>query len=368
LISAIISILEFILALGLLLFFHEFGHFIASRLLKIEVEEFGFGFPPRAISLFKLGGTLFTLNWIPFGAFVKPKGENDPECPGGLAAASPWTRLAVLFAGPLMNILVGIVLYSFIFMQVGRPNPEIVQVLDVAPKSPAYEAGLRPGDIIKKINEKEINSTQSLSEEIQANLGEKTEITYSRENKIGKLTLIPRINPPEGEGAIGIVMGNQYEPISWFEAIPNALSFTYLQTVQFIEMPIRLIQGTVPAEQARVVGPVGIYQFYDQARQMDAEATTSPLNLPAVNALGFLAIISVALGLTNLLPFPALDGGRILMTLPEIILRKRIPTRYENMLNLIGFAALILLMTVVTFQDVSNLVISTPTPTVIPLP
>ncbi len=99
--------IQFVIVLGLLLFFHEFGHFIVARLFKIEVEEFGVGLPPRLVKLFKWHGTDFTLNWIPFGAFVRPKGENDPNVKGGMAAASPWVRLAVLLGGPTMNILIG---------------------------------------------------------------------------------------------------------------------------------------------------------------------------------------------------------------------------------------------------------------------
>src|SRR4030043_1422295 len=104
-------IVEFIFALGALIFIHEFGHFIACKLLKIEVEEFGFGYPPRALKLFTLGGTKFTLNWIPFGGFVRPKGENDPSIAGGMAAASPWKRIAVLLAGPTMNLLTAVILF-----------------------------------------------------------------------------------------------------------------------------------------------------------------------------------------------------------------------------------------------------------------
>ncbi len=104
-ITSLLRILEFILALGLLIFLHELGHYIASKLFKIEVEEFGFGFPPRAVKLFQFRETEFTLNWIPFGAFVRPKGENDPEVPGGMAAAKPLVRFAVLLGGPLMNLL-----------------------------------------------------------------------------------------------------------------------------------------------------------------------------------------------------------------------------------------------------------------------
>ncbi len=120
--STLVRILEFVVAFGLLVFLHELGHYLMSKVFNIEVEEFGFGFPPRLVKLFQFRETEFTLNWIPFGAFVRPKGENDPTVPGGLAAASPWARLAVLFGGPAMNLITGIFLFSLVFTQVGAPE------------------------------------------------------------------------------------------------------------------------------------------------------------------------------------------------------------------------------------------------------
>src|SRR4030066_1098752 len=112
-------VIEFVIALAMMIFLHEFGHFIACKLLKIEVEEFGFGLPPRAVKLFELGGTKFTLNWLPFGGFVRPKGENDPTIAGGMAAASPWKRIAVLLAGPNMNLLTAGILFIAISSVIG---------------------------------------------------------------------------------------------------------------------------------------------------------------------------------------------------------------------------------------------------------
>src|SRR4030042_2361205 len=133
-------IIEFIIALGALIFIHEFGHFIVCKLLKIEVEEFGFGIPPRALTLFERGGTKFTLNWLPLGGFVRPKGENDPTIPGSFAAANPWKRVAVFLAGPTMNLLTAIILFITIYGIIGYlPDRNRVQLVDLAPKSPAAE-------------------------------------------------------------------------------------------------------------------------------------------------------------------------------------------------------------------------------------
>jgi regulator of sigma E protease len=352
--SFLITLVQFIVVLGLLLFFHEFGHFIVARLFKIEVEEFGFGFPPRLVRLFKLGNTEFTLNWIPFGAFVRPKGENDPEVAGGMAAASPWTRLAVLLGGPAMNILVGLVLFAFMFMRIGSPITNQVQVVDVSPASPAAQAGLQAGDLLVAVNGQKVDSTDALRNGIQAYLGKEITLDLTRKGQPKQVKLTPRANPPEGQGPLGIVMGNPYRQVSLAEAIPAAGLTAYEQAAQLVTLPVKLIEGQVNPQQGRVVGPIGMFDIYSQAVKMDSTATSNPVQQPPVNVLYFIGTISVALGLTNLLPIPALDGGRIIFVLPELILRRRVPARYENLVHLIGFAALLLLMGYITIQDFTH--------------
>src|SRR6187431_38327 len=140
--QTLLTWLVFILAFGGMVLIHEFGHFIAARLCNIEVEEFGIGLPtPGAITLFTCQGTRFTLNWLPLGGFVRPKGENDPNIPGGLASASPWKRLIVLFAGPVMNLLAAVLIYSIIFSRVGVPDTSRILVSSVSSNSPAAQAG-----------------------------------------------------------------------------------------------------------------------------------------------------------------------------------------------------------------------------------
>src|SRR5512147_1968119 len=158
-----LNILIFILVFGGMVIVHELGHFIAARLCKIEVEEFGVGLPtPGAITLFTWQGTRFTLNWLPFGGFVRPKGENDPNVPGGLAAASPWKRLVVLFASPLMNLLTAILIYSIIFTRVGVPDTNRVLVASVTEGSPAAAAGFKADDIFVSGNGQPIHNYDEL--------------------------------------------------------------------------------------------------------------------------------------------------------------------------------------------------------------
>jgi regulator of sigma E protease len=357
--STLLRILEFVIAFGLLVFVHEFGHYIMSKLFGVEVEEFGFGFPPRLVRLFKFRETEFTLNWIPFGAFVRPKGENDPSVPGGLAAANPWARLAVLFGGSLMNLIVGILLFSLLFARVGAPDTTRVLIVGVNDGSPAAAAGFKMDDIVASVNGEPINSTEELSSVVRANLGKELQINLLRGTETVTVSAVPREKPPEGQGALGITMSNPVRQINWLQAIPYAGRMTFEQGRQLLALPGQLLAGKVSAEETRFVGPKGIYDIYQAARERDAEdASTTPAEGPiGLNTLGLLATLSVALGFTNLLPIPALDGGRILFVLPEILFRRRIPAQYENMIHLVGFALLIILMIYVTTQDFINPVV-----------
>jgi regulator of sigma E protease len=346
-VSFVVSIFEFVLALVALILVHEFGHFLVSRLLHVEVEEFGIGFPPRITKLFRAWGTDFTLNALPLGGFVRPKGENDPSIEGGLAAASPWVRLAVLFAGPFMNLLVGVILFAIIFSRTGIPDQTRVQVIDVAQGSPAAAAGLKAGDFIIRINNQQINSTTLLQQAIAASLDKPTALYYERNGQVTQVTLTPRSKPPQGQGAIGIVMGNPTVAVNPLQAIPAGTQAVYSFGRALLALPVQMIRGTALPDSVRFVGFKGMFDIYEQARTSEP----TPGTPAGVNLLFFFANITISLGLINLVPFPALDGGRILFTLPEIILRRRIPTQYENLINLVGFGLLILLMLYVNLQD-----------------
>src|SRR5512138_1303681 len=169
--ETVLTWIVFILAFGGMVLIHEFGHFIVARLCGIEVEEFGIGLPtPGALTMFTWKGTRFTLNWLPLGGFVRPKGENDPNVPGGLAAANPWKRLAVLFAGPLMNLLAAVVIYSIIFNRVGVPDATRVLIASVTPESSAAAAGFKDGDILVSGNGQQITSYEQLRTIIDSNV------------------------------------------------------------------------------------------------------------------------------------------------------------------------------------------------------
>ena len=355
-INTFISILEFILIFGVMIFLHELGHFVTAKIFKIKVEEFGFGYPPKMLKIFTWKGTEFTLNWIPFGGFVRVSGENSLDEPNGFLAANPWKRLVFLGGGSFMNIMIGILLFSLVFVQVGAADTSRVQIVGISPGSPAEAAGILAGDIIYSIDSEPVESMEELSGIVLQNLGNELNLAVYRNKELISIDIIPRIEYPEGEGAMGITMSYPVKAINWFEALPYAVQMTVEQTKQLVLMPAQLIKGQIAPEEARLVGPKGIYDMFSQAKEMDQEiAESSPQDTTnGLNTLYLLAILSVAIGLTNLLPIPALDGGRILFLIPEILFKKRVPPEYENLIHLIGFSAMIILLFYVTFQDIFN--------------
>ena len=353
-----LTILEFILFFGALVFLHELGHFIMARLNKIDVEEFGFGYPPRLAKLFTRKGTVFTLNWIPFGGFVRMKGETgDTLEAGSFAAANPWRRFAVLMNGPIMNLLTGLIILAIIFSRTGTPNVNKVEIAAIAANSPASAADLRPNDLIKAINGVEITSLNQVSQVVSSNLDKQLELTIQRGDQILSVSLTPRANPPAGQGALGVVIANPLQSTNFVQALPAAAQSTLDQGKQLILLPYQLIKGQISPEQSRLVSVVGIYDIFSQVKTEDqAQAATNPQNA-GLNILYFLAIISIALGYTNLLPIPALDGGHILFLLPEMFLRKKVKPELENAVHLVGFALLMVLMVVLIVNDIVNPVV-----------
>ena len=348
--SILIQIVQLAVGIAALIIIHEFGHFAAARLFKIPVEEFGLGFPPRVATLFTAGGTKFTLNLLPIGGFVRPKGENDPNIPDGLAAANPWKRLGVLIAGPFSNLLVGVLLYAMIINRLGAPIPDQVQVVEVVPGSPAELAGLLPGDLIVQVNETEIDGTESIHSAIYDNLGLATQITYSRDGEVATVSLVPRTEPPEGEGAIGIVMSNPTQPVSVIAALPAGVGAVYQHSETLLTFPVKILQGEMDASEGRLLGFKGMFDVYQAVQETEATQ-----KIPSgVNVLGFFATLTISFGVLNLLPIPALDGGRIMFTLPEIILGRRVPPKYENAIHLVSLALLLMLLLFVNLQDFLN--------------
>jgi regulator of sigma E protease len=341
------DILLFVLVAGGLIFGHELGHFLMARLRGVRVEEFGFGFPPRLAKLGVLGGTKITLNWIPFGGFVRPAGEDDPTVPDGLAASSKTTRALVLVAGPAMNLLLGFLAFTAAF-KFAAPDLERVQITGVLPGSPAEASGILPGDIVLSVENQPVTSFESMQQAIGERLGATVHIALQRDGETIVVEIVPRLTPPEGEGPIGVLLGNPTRAVGLVEAVNLGGQSTVYQLVETVRLPSRIIRGQVPPEEARVSGLKGIYDILAWASDVDASTRRPFLTLQ------FIGVISVGLAIANLLPIPALDGGRLVFVAYEAVFRRRISPRYEGLAHAIGFTVLLALMVYVTFQDFAN--------------
>lgn len=344
------TLLIFIGAIVLLIIIHELGHFLAAKLFGVEVEEFGIGFPPRAVKLFTWRETLFSLNWIPLGGFVRPKGENDPNIEGGLAAANPWVRIAVFAAGPIANIITAILLYSLIFARAGMPDPSRTYIAEVSSGSPAAEAGLMPGDVIVSVAGVPVESAEILQDTIADNIGLPMEMVVDRDGELLTFEVEPRTDPPPGQGPVGFSYTHPRIPTPAGQSVTMGAQMTFMQIEELVLLPSRVIGGEVAAEDARLVGFPTMGRMFSMAREAEAES-----GMPAgTNTFAFFAYISISLGVINLMPIPAVDGGRILFALPEIIFRRRIPTNVENVVNAVSFLLLLLLLIYVNVQDIVN--------------
>lgn len=346
--AILITLVSFLVTIVVLILAHELGHFITAKAFRVSVIEFGLGFPPRLVGI-KRGETLYSLNLIPLGGFVKLAGEEDPSVPGGLASRSIKARFLVLSAGSLMNLLLPILLFSIAFMVPHQIVSGRVVVEEVVPASPAAKAGLRAGDTLIEINGTPLNNSGDVTRAIQLNLGK--EMTFLVQHSDGTredIRLIPRWRPPQGQGAVGIaVMTTNATLVSeqypFWRAIPLGATSSIETFILFKNGIVSMIIGTAPVELA---GPVGIAQITGEV----ARAGISPL-------LEFAAFLSINLGIINIFPLPALDGGRIAFVLLEWMRRgKRVRARTEGMIHLIGFILLMAFFLAVTYQDIARII------------
>lgn len=359
------SVLLFIVILVALVIGHEAGHFVAAKLSGMRVPEFGVGFPPRLWGK-KIGDTEYTINAIPLGGFVKIHGEDGAEAdPGAFSSKPRYAQAATLLAGPFMNLVIAFVLSSVAFM-VGIPaavdsgygaeHVEGVRVLvtDILPGSPADKAGLKVGDTVTAITEggtqHAINNPDQISALVQEAEGP-VSVSLIRAEKPFSITVSPEkgiITGTPEQQAIGVatnLVGTLR--LSFFESIGVGFNETLRNMVGVVQGIGSLIGRafSLSANLSEVAGPVGI-----------ASLTGSAASLGLGAILSFAALISINLGVINLFPFPALDGGRLALLLIEAVSGRRVPAKVSSAINNIGFALLILLMVVITAHDISRLI------------
>ncbi len=366
------SIIIFLIVLAALVFVHELGHFLAAKKAGIRVDEFGLGFPPRLIGK-KIGETLYSLNLIPFGGFVKIFGENPddeslkgPDSSRSFVHKPKYIQALVLAAGILFNFIFAWILVTLSFMigvaassedypqYTSRIQHESVMITSLSPKSPALEAGLKPGDRIKeitvgssKVTEDHL-SVESVQNIIAASEGKEIALTVYRgqATSVVKTHAVNTIVP--GKYAIGISMdkvGILSLPIhrALWEGGKLTLHMIAAVATGIGQFVYDAVVGR--ADFSSVSGPVGIVGLVGDATR-----------LGFTYLLMFTAVISINLGVINLVPFPALDGGRILFVIIESIRRKAIDPKIANTVNSVGFILLILLMVIVTYKDIVRLI------------
>ncbi len=423
------TILVFIVVLGVLVIAHELGHFTVAKLSKVKVLEFGVGYPPRIFG-FTRGDTTYSLNLLPLGGFVRMLGEEDPDGPESFASKSAWRRLAVLGAGSAMNALLPVVLLTIVFM---LPQPVRVTdaaVLEVAPGSPAEAAGVLAGDIVRTADGRQIDNSADLQTAIHLRLGADMVWTVQRQGRLVELRIPEaRVAPPPGQGAVGILLTDgrltvtDVEPGSTAEQIglregdlllrvgssrvlnegdPEEVAAGELEAdpgapvnvdvlrsagIASLELPPGLggLDGLTVSERPeeprsqgplrafgssirqmweilvlfrnevsrwvagsggiQVSGPVGIAQITGDV----ARAGLSPLIM-------WTALLSINLAIINLLPIPALDGGRILFVLVELARGgRRLAPSKERMVHLVGFVVLIGAIIAISVNDIQRL-------------
>ncbi len=423
------TILLFLLVLGSLVIVHELGHFFAARLARVQVLEFGVGMPPRAFG-FSRGGTTYSLNYLPFGGFVRMLGEEGPTGPASFAGKSAWQRLFILGAGSAMNAVLPVVLLTVAFM---TPQPVAVTdvaVLSVAPGSPAEQAGVAPGDLIRDADGRRIANSSDLLVAINLRLGADTSWTVERRGRLIALHVPDvRVDPPEGQGAVGIFLTdarltvasvasgstagraglmtgdlllsvgerrvlNEGSLQSVLPAVieaspgePVPLEVLRRGVIVLLELPpdegaldgvtvavypeetrsmgplaafrasftqigeiLLLFRNEVSrwiagSSSIQVAGPIGIAQMTGDV----AESGISPLIL-------WTALLSINLAIINLIPFPALDGGRIAFVLVEIVRGgRRLAPEKERFVHAAGFAMLIAAIVMISINDIQRL-------------
>lgn len=377
------TVLIFIVVLSVLVFAHELGHFWTARKLGVKAEEFGFGFPPRAVGFYKdvqgkwrhfwgnrtleelpagqePADTVYSLNWLPIGGFVRIKGENGEgkQEADSFAAKPLWRRALILAAGVIMNIILAAALLSVGYMigmpqaldEVGasaRISQAQVYVVEVLPDSPAQLAKLEAGDVIVSVNGQAISSSAELQAIVGAAAGIETDFLIKGETGERQVTMSPRAMTDTGKAGIGVsIYASGTVSYPFFIAIWEGIKTTGLMfwaiIVAFALLIKDLFLGVSVGSQ--VAGPVGI-----------ATLTGQVASLGFAYLLQFMALLSLNLALINILPFPALDGGRLLFLLIEKFKGGPVRQSVEAWIHTIGFWLLIILIVVVTYKDIARL-------------
>ncbi len=367
------SLLSFLLGLVPLIALHEAGHMLVAKKVGVWVREFGIGLPPRIVTLFHWNETAFTLNWIPLGGFARMEGEDEilaseeqkarearrratlpPEEQAKLAAEDeerhkhslyaqpPARRILIYLGGPLMNLFLGWVLAVALFLS-GTPviDRGVVYVEMVSPDSPAEAAGIEAGDLVLKAGGEAVSDVEQFIEIIHAHAGEPLPLEIRRGEESFVVTPTLRLEAPKGQGILGVAISempleSHVERAPLGQAIVMGSRYFWGLSVGILLLPVHLVRGLLPASAARPISIINISRITYQSVQASVNAgALYPI-------LSLLVMLNVSLGLFNLLPIPALDGGRILLTLVEMIGRKPLTPRQQERVHQVAMLFLLL--------------------------
>ncbi len=355
-------IIPFLVVLTILVLIHEFGHFLTAKKFGIKVEEFGFGFPPRMFGK-KIGETIYSINWLPIGGFVKLFGEDNAgggsikqtttepstDLKRAFFARPAWQRATIVFAGVFMNFILAVAIISYLFAGPGVALPsKNVKIEEVASGSPAKMAGLLKGDEIITVNGQKITSVDKFISITHKSEGKNLSIEFKRNGLERLINVVPRKDFPKGQGPLGVAISSvQIIKYPWYQApfygTAEAAKFSWMILAGLGGMVGDLVtHGAAPKG---VAGPIGVAQLTGQAVSIGVSAT-----------LWFVAILSLNLAVVNVLPIPALDGGRLFFILIELVTRKKVPQKYETMSHAVGLVVLLSLILIITLFDVLRLI------------
>lgn len=338
------TILVALAVFSLIILVHELGHFLVARRVGIDVEEFSIGFGPK-LAGFRRAGILYSLRIIPLGGYVKMLGEEGDDVeewsdnPASYQNKTPWQRMAVIAAGPAMNFVLALVVFVLIFGAIGLPS-DAPKIGGVLPGYPAQAAGLKAGDEVVQIDGQAMESWADILRYIQNSDGSALLFTVRREGKLLSIQVIPSVN--EEHPFVGISQAK--ERLSVLTSIKEGFRQTFLLTKAVLSSLAGIVTRKIPAEE--LTGPIGIVHYVGLAAQ---QGLTSVLYLAA--------LISVNLGLFNLLPIPALDGSKLVFLGVELVHKRPLDPRKEGLVHLVGFALLISLMLVIMYRDIIRFIL-----------
>ena len=353
-------LIAFISLIGLLVL-HEFGHFILAKKFGVKVEEFGIGYPPRIFGK-KIGETIYSLNLLPFGAFVKLPGEIEKtENLRSFSRQPVLKRALIVFGGVLSFWLMGAVLFSIVFnlgtsvaiedeADSNLADPK-VQIVSVLADSPAKTAGLKPGDTIKQFQisnfKFQISKIKEIQELTQKYNGEELTLTVERGKEVFDVKLVPRVSPPTGEGPMGVALvRTALKSYPWYQAPWQGILATVNLTGAIIQGYGQAIKNLTLSKPSGVelMGPVGVFHLFTQASQLGVSYF-----------LQFVGMVAIYIAFFNILPIPAVDGGKLLFLGIEAVRKKPVSEKIEQNITTVFFALLIMMMIWVTIKDIGRL-------------